>query len=53
MTPRFVNTGPACYFDDDDVHNKTTAPLTTVIMFLLLLGLPFKVSIRYFWRGKE
>jgi hypothetical protein len=38
-----VNTGTASYFDDDDVHNKTTAPLTTVIMFLLLLGILFKV----------
>jgi hypothetical protein len=40
-------------FHDDDVHHKTTAPLTTVIMFLYSLGLPFKVFILYFWRGKE
>jgi len=40
-----VNTGKAFYFDDDDsdVHiNKITTPLTTVIMFLLLLGLIIK-----------
>jgi len=30
------------------ITTKTTAPLTTVIMFLLLLGLLFKVCIRYF-----
>ena len=48
--PRFVNTGSTSYLVDDDVrNNKTTAPLTTVIVFL---GLLFKVFIRYFWRGK-
>jgi hypothetical protein len=52
-TPRVVNTGTSSYFDDDDIHNKTTAPLTTAIIFLLLLGLLFKVFIRYFWRSKE
>jgi len=35
------------------ITTKTTAPLTTVIMFLLLLGLLFKVCIRYFWRSRE
>jgi len=32
---------------------KTTAPLTTVIMILLLSGRLFKVFICYFWRSKE
>ena len=40
--PRVVNTGTAPYFDDDDVHNNKNAPLTTVIMFSLLLGLLLK-----------
>jgi hypothetical protein len=31
---------------------KTTATPTTVIMFLLLLGLLFKVFISYFWCSK-
>jgi hypothetical protein len=30
------------------ITTKTTAPLTTIIMFLLLLGHLFKVRIRYF-----
>jgi len=30
------------------ISTKTTAPLTTVIMFLLLLGLLFKVCVRFF-----
>ena len=56
--PHVVNTGTASYFYDDDIHltfmmtmlirTKTTASLTTVIMFLVLLGLLLKVFIRYF-----
>jgi hypothetical protein len=31
------------------ITTKPAAPLTTVIMFLLLLGLPFKIFMRYFF----
>ena len=44
-TPRVVDTGTASYIDGD-VHNNKKTPVTTVIMFLLLLGLLFKVCIR-------
>jgi hypothetical protein len=51
-TPCAVKTATTPYIEDDVHNNKTTAPLATLIIFLLL-GILIKACIRYFWRSSS